>query len=61
MPEELKPCPFCGKLPVTQNVGEGNVEIICKNYSCSIMPFQIYETEQEAIEAWNTRGGEICH
>ena len=53
---ELKPCPFCG-----------STNIDCSNYSgsynkawfvqcdeCCAM-FPMFDTKEEAIEAWNTR------
>lgn len=53
MSEELKPCPFCG--------GKGDYYYImtmrkhwigCSNCNCAT---DGYDTEEEAIEAWNTR------
>lgn len=50
---ELKPCPFCpdgGELFINGGVGCRWVE--CSSCGCE---GPAYETEAEAIEAWNTR------
>lgn len=59
MSEELKPCPFCG--------GQGDYYYImtmrkhwigCSNCNCAT---DGYDTEEEAIEAWNTRAERTCN
>lgn len=58
MSEELKPCPFCpdgGKLFINGGVGCRWVE--CSSCGCE---GPAYETEAEAIEAWNTRAERTC-
>lgn len=58
MPNELKPCPFCGC----------EVEIVCigggwfwrhknnpSDIACVITHSKKYKTYEEAIEAWNRR------
>ena len=59
--EELKPCPFCGEPDPTIyediepcGTGKYNVQIYCSNQNCSL-DFGWHESEEEAIEAWNTR------
>lgn len=55
MTRELKPCPFCGgeaKICGTREIGMS--WIACK--SC-IGQTTCYDTEEEAIEAWNRRVG----
>jgi len=51
MSEELKPCPFCG--------GDAEVNEIDDEYlsSCSECSANLgfFETEHDAITAWNTR------
>ena len=56
---ELKPCPFCqdgGELFINGGVGCRWVE--CSSCGCD---GPAYETEAEAIEAWNTRAELTCH
>ncbi len=60
--DKLKPCPFCG--------GEAEIQcfeclfesfegrryaVECKFCSCSL---ELFETEEEAVEAWNRRVGD---
>lgn len=56
----LLPCPFCGgearimHLPAVEPSARWHVD--CANFSgCEIGPFLWRATEQEAIDAWNTR------
>ena len=50
MSEELRPCPFCGEMPVTEN----NL-VACANKSCPT--YDNYWTDPQilTIEQWNTR------
>lgn len=58
--EDLKPCPFCR--------GEAKINLIVNTFyqyaryfsSCTRCSAEskVFETEQEAIEAWNTRAYE---
>lgn len=60
---ELKPCPFCGaKAEIflhgfysekTQDFNDKTYGVICD--SCGSQGYQFYETEQQAIDAWNRR------
>lgn len=57
---KLKPCPFCGKDPVSKSLCSGAEWIVkCTNPKCSFS-VKTYprETEQNAIKLWNTRYGE---
>lgn len=63
--EELKPCPFCGGKAFLRKYyysgGEPAYYVECGGVksTCSVMPSTwSYDTEEEAIEAWNTRKGE---
>ena len=50
---ELKPCPFCGGEATIDNAG-GKYQAWCK-YCCCIHMGEFYNTEAEAIAAWNRR------
>lgn len=56
----LKPCPFCGKIPWptfnlnSQEKAFYQVRHVCMNMLSMIKTF-CYPTEEEAIEAWNKR------
>lgn len=60
---ELKPCPFCGgnaKLvdhtfwnDTTKSFSYKSYGVMCRH--CGVQGFQFYETEEEAINAWNRR------
>ena len=63
---ELKPCPFCGGEPSTGFIDyEGDTwvgkhEVSCFNNKCVVQPnTDSYETEEDAIKAWNTRALEV--
>ena len=57
----IKPCPFCGGEDVSVDAGYWDAhgarcEIGCENPQCEVHPCSdLYPTEAEAIEAWNTR------
>jgi Lar family restriction alleviation protein len=50
---ELKPCPFCGWKAIL-HTHHGKIYIGCANYKCFTFMHQ-FETEKEAIKAWNKR------
>lgn len=63
--DRLKPCPFCGKIPImvrsgiVDTQGRESYDIQCVNGECACMPVSwFYPTQEEAIEAWNRRAGE---
>ena len=57
--EQLKPCPFCGS-KARVNIFGNEYQISCDNCCCDVLPNTwLYFTEEEVIEAWNTRRGEI--
>lgn len=56
--EVLKQCPFCGGEAETTKWPEGWF-IECKEQRCG-GTIGAYKTEQEAIEAWNTRAERTC-
>ena len=65
---ELKPCPFCGGEAIIMQ--ENNWWVACTDCTAEIGfdgmtdtsgCFGHYNTEAEAIEAWNTRAERTCH
>ena len=52
MSDKLKPCPFCGGHAIIDGCDDTLWIVICKECNASI---GYKETEQEAIEAWNSR------
>ena len=52
MNDSLKPCPFCGGHAIIDGCDDTLWIVICKECNASI---GYKETEQEAIEAWNSR------
>lgn len=63
--QQLKPCPFCGADGKLVNIpdcnGSLNWAVICGDIRCKVCPCTSYhETEQEAVDAWNTRAERTC-
>ena len=56
---ELKPCPFCGGEAIVNQFGEFTAfRVSCKNaHWCGVTQYW-FDTEEEAIEAWNRRVGD---
>jgi len=54
MSEELRPCPFCGSMPVIEKTGD----VVCANTDCivlaSAIAYGVGDTPV-AFAAWNTR------
>ena len=62
MSDELKPCPFCGELPVFEDYseeGDGRLTVLeCQSSNCHmrVQTSPGAATEKETmIEDWNTR------
>ena len=51
---ELKPCPFCGRIPTVEDCGDNRWFIRCK---CGIAQDKLYFQRCDAIRAWNKRKG----
>jgi len=60
----LLPCPFCGGEADISDEGEGTEPYrfwaYCTNGKCFVEGTPAFETENEAIEAWNTRAERPC-
>ncbi len=60
---ESKPCPFCGEPPaICEKHSRRIVEysVACCNLSCPCMPTTgEFDTEKEAIKAWNRRADNV--
>ena len=58
---KLKPCPFCGSRAKIHKRSDGYYYVDCSldNGFCHVIPRTwIYDTPEEAAEAWNRRAGE---
>lgn len=49
---DLKPCPFCGRIPVVEDCGENRYFVRCK---CGIAQDKLYWQRCDAVRRWNTR------
>lgn len=65
MTEKLKPCPFCGEEPYLQfresdkTLLDVEFYVECANPYCGVEPVTSgFETEEDAIAAWNRRAGD---
>jgi len=52
MSNELKPCPFCGKIPTMIT---HHARVITYNLVCCVWQGYKFKTQKKAIEQWNTR------
>ena len=53
---KLKPCPFCGGEASTYVAYDDGYYVCCDECGCGL---PVYNTEEEAVEAWNKRVGEV--
>lgn len=49
---ELKPCPFCGRIPIVDNCGDNRFFVRCK---CGIAQDKLYGQRCNAVRRWNAR------
>lgn len=59
----LRPCPFCEKIPIVSSIKWSNstisYRVLCANEECHIRPkTDDFIDEEIAIEKWNTRPGD---
>ena len=54
MTDNLKPCPFCGRIPKTQDNRAGGLHIFCGMDSCGQAEVEA-DSWEEAEAAWNIR------
>lgn len=59
MNSELKPCPFCGGEAAVFTYNNEEYDVKCCNPYC-LAKSSCWDTEAEAIAAWNTRHVETC-
>lgn len=52
---ELKPCPFCGRVPKIEYCENWGYFIICK---CGIEQSELYKQKRDAVRHWNRR--KVC-
>lgn len=55
MTSELKPCPFCGEVPKTQDIENCSIGFFCLMCRCGKAMTLWHETKCDVIEEWNTR------
>ena len=54
--KELKPCPFCGNKANTYSNSRGFWGVDCESNECITHTMVVdYNTEEDAVEAWNRR------
>lgn len=49
---ELKPCPFCGRIPKVEDCGTNRFFVKCE---CGIAQDKLYFQRCDAVRRWNTR------
>ena len=61
--DELKPCPFCGKMPKLTTMFDN--ELFCVQHMCRsfnvillIINTPLFSSKEDAINAWNRRASD---
>ena len=50
--DQLKPCPFCGRIPKIEDCGEHRYFVKC---ACGIEQSRLYAQRCDAVRRWNRR------
>lgn len=59
--EELKPCPFCGgDVSIKIHDFSNGTRLYTPKCKCGAGIVRVFDTEAEAIAAWNTRAERTC-
>jgi hypothetical protein len=63
MDKDIKPCPFCGEMPISvewNRIGNvpGTWRIRCRKWIDCLAPYCVEPSRELAIKKWNTRKGE---
>lgn len=53
MNEELKPCPFCGDIPIQDTKVGSWIRYTIDCHNCGLTMWSL--TEEDVIKTWNTR------
>lgn len=53
----LKPCPFCGKMPIVDDCGDNRYFVKCM---CGIEQTRLYGQKCDAVRHWNRRKGVLA-
>ena len=56
----LAPCPWCGKQPTLKPWIDGGVCMIHSGSCDFVEPTLFFDSEKEAVDAWNTRHERMC-
>ena len=56
--QNLKPCPFCGRIPTVEDCGSNDWFVKCK---CGIVQDKLYHQRCDAVRRWNTRKEQTEH
>ena len=52
---DLKPCPFCGKMPIVDDCGNNRYFVKCM---CGIEQSRLYGQKCDAVRHWNRRAND---
>jgi len=55
---KLKPCPFCGRAAIIEQLSPRRCAVGCPSAECGVQPLVIHSAEAGACEMWNQRAEE---